>query len=156
MFSYEYCEIFKNTYFEEPLRMAPSEPYTGCHKLYFKSNFIINMMDCAFIQSPVYWKTLFSKRLNNHRKDITIQNLFLPIFISENLGIHSTCTQNLHQWNNCTTTKRHYKIRLKRREDLWIKKFETMTRKVLNQKLNDVQILINCIYCLLFSIFDWS
>ena len=71
-----------------------------------------------------------------------IQNLSLPICISENLDTHF----NLHvkftlikQLSNIhTTDKGTLKFQLKRREDFWIQKTETLTPNDVNQELHNV------------------
>ena len=55
---------------------------------------------------------------------------------SFNLHAKSTLIEQLS--NIHTTHKDTLKFRLKRREDFWIQKLETLTPKKLNQELNNV------------------
>ena len=72
--------------------------YTIFHKRNCNSKLIIYLMQCALckVQYVRRAKTAFNIRLKTIEKMQRIQNLSLSICISENLGTHSICMQNLH------------------------------------------------------------
>ena len=64
MFSCEYCKMFKNTYFEEHLRAAASEP-----------NSKFNMNKVGFIILHIYEKHKFSHKKYNWKKRISFKRI---------------------------------------------------------------------------------
>ena len=101
-------------------------------------------MECAVckIQYVAKVETAFNIRLNNHKKDVNN-----PKSITANLhfrkpghsfDLHAKFTLIEQLSNIHTTDKETLKFRLKRREDFWIQKLETLTPKGLNQELNNV------------------
>ena len=119
--------------------------YTIFHKLNWKSKFIIYLMECVCIkQSPICWKSWnsFYIRLNNHRKDVKNPKSIPADFHFRKPGhlfnLHAKFILIKQLSNIDTTDKDTLKFRLKRREDFWIQKLETLTLKGLNQELNNV------------------
>ena len=80
--------------------------------------------------------------LNNHRKDVSNPKSIPADFHFRNPGhssnLYAKFTLNEQLSNIHTTDKETLKFRLKRREDFWIQKLETLTPKGLNQELNNV------------------
>ena len=81
-------------------------------------------------------------RINNHRKDV---NNLKAIRASNHFKIHGhnfmkhakfTLIEQLTEISN--VSKDTLRLRLKRREDFWIIKLETLAPKGLNQELNNV------------------
>ena len=108
--------------------------------------FVIYLMKCILCKIQYVGKaeTPFNIRLNNHRKDTNSNNLkavTASIHFKQsdhNFNKHATFT--LIEEINYTiyTDIDKIKIRLKRREDFWILKLDTLTTKGLNQELNNV------------------
>ena len=73
-------------------------PQTIIRKLNCKSKFTIYLMECTSskVQHVGKAETAFNIKLNNHKENEKIKNLFLLICNSGNLGTHSTCMQNLY------------------------------------------------------------
>ena len=86
----------------------------------------------------------FNIRPTNHRKDANGNNpKAIPASIhfkqpSHNFNKHETFTFIEHINNTINTDIDTMKIKLKRREDFWILKPDTLTPKGLNQELNNV------------------
>ena len=118
--------------------------YTIFHKLNCKSKFIIYLMECALCKIQYVGKaeTAFNIRLNNHRKDVNNPKSIPANFHFRKPGhsfnLHAKFTLIEQLSNIHTTDKETLKFRLKRREDFWIQKLETLTPKGLNQELNNV------------------
>ena len=101
-------------------------------------------MECALCKIQYVGKaeTAFKIRLNNHRKDVNKPKSIATHFHfrkpgnSFNLHVKLSLTEQLN--NILTTDKETLKFRLKRREDFWIQKLETLTPKGLNQELNNI------------------
>ena len=103
-------------------------------------------MECALCKAQYVGKaeTAFNIRLSNHRKDV---NNSKSICKSADLhfrkpghsfNLHAKFTLIEQLSNIHTTDKETLKFRLKRREDFWIQKLETLTPKGLNQELSNV------------------
>ena len=118
--------------------------YTIFHKLNCKSKFIIYLMECALCKIQYVGKaeTAFNIRLNNHRKDVNNPKSIPADFHFRKPGhsfnLHAKFTLIEQLSNIHTTDKETLKFRLKRCEDFWIQKLETLTPKGLNQELNHV------------------
>ena len=115
-------------------------------KLNCKSSFVIYLMECTLCKIQYLGKaeTPFNIRLNNHRKDANGNNpKAIPASIhlkqpSHNFNKYAKFTLK-EQFNKTINTDIDtIKIRLKRREDFWILKFDTLTSKGLNQELHNV------------------
>ena len=107
------------------------------NKLNCKSSFIIYLMECTLCKIQYVGKaeTPFDIRLNNHRKDTNGNNpKAIPASIlfkqpGHNFNKYATFTL-IEQINNTTNANIDtIKIRLKRREDFWILKLDTLHRK---------------------------
>ena len=101
-------------------------------------------MECALcnIQYVGKGETAFNIRQNNHRKDVNNPKSITADFHFKKPGhsfnLHAKFTFIEQLSNIHTTDKETLKFRLKRREDFWIQKLETLTPKGLNQELNNV------------------
>ena len=114
------------------------------HKLTCKSQYIIYLMERIIckIQNVVKSETPFNLRLNNHRKDVNNPKV-IPVCNHFKMNGHNfmkhakfTLIEQLTEiWNVRKDTLR---IRLKRLEDFWIIKLETLAPKGLKQELNNV------------------
>ena len=86
----------------------------------------------------------FNIRLNNHRKDAIGNNpKAIPASIhfkqpGRNFNKHAKFTLTEQINNTINTDIDTIKTRLKRREDFWILKLDTLTPEGLNQGLNNV------------------
>ena len=114
------------------------------HKLTRKSQYVMYLMECILckIQNVGKSKTPFNLRLNNHRKDV---NKLKAISACNHFKIHGhnfmkhtkfTPIQSLTEISNKSTDTR--RLQLKRQEDFWIIKLQTLAPKKLNQELNNV------------------
>ena len=118
--------------------------YTIFHKLNCKSKFIIYLMECAScrVQYVGRAETAFNIRLNKHRNVVNNPKSIPPDLHFRKPGhsfnLHAKFTLIERLSNIHTTDKDILKFRLKRREDFWIQKLETVTPKGLNQELNNV------------------
>ena len=100
-------------------------------------------MECTLFKIQYVGKaeTAFNRRLNNHMEDVNN-----PKPIPADLHFRKPGHFNLHaklklikQVSNIhATDKETLKLQLKRREDFWIQKLETLVPKGLNQELNNV------------------
>ena len=114
------------------------------HKLTCKSQYIIYLMERIIckIQNVVKSETPFNLRLNNHRKDVNNPKV-IPVCNHFKMNGHNfmkhakfTLIEQLTEiWN---VRKDTIRIRLKRLEDFWIIKLETLAPKGLKQELNNV------------------
>ena len=114
------------------------------HKLTCKSQYIIYLMERIIckIQNVVKSETPFNLRLNNHRKDVKNPKV-IPVCNHFKMNGHNfmkhakfTLIEQLTEiWN---VRKDTIRIRLKRLEDFWIIKLETLAPKGLKQELNNV------------------
>ena len=115
------------------------------HKLTCKSQYVIYLMEWILCKIQYVKKSNipFNLRLNSHRKDV-----YNPKAIpacnhfkihGHNLMKHAkfTLTEQLPEISN--VSKDTLRLRLKRREDFWIIKLETLAPKGLNQELNNVR-----------------
>ena len=101
-------------------------------------------MECALCKVQYVGKvaTAFNIILNNHRKDVNNPESipadlhFRKPWHSFSLHAKSTLIEQLS--NIHTTDKDTLKFQLKRREDFWVQKLETLTPKGLYQELNIV------------------
>ena len=118
--------------------------YTIFRKLNCKSKFIIYLIEYTLCKIQYVGKaeTAFNIRLNNHRKDVNNPKSIPADFHFRKPGhsfnLHAKFTLIEQLSNIHTTDKETLKFRLKRREDFWIQKLETLTPKGLNQELNNV------------------
>ena len=114
------------------------------HKLPCKSQYVIYLMECILCKIQYVGKseTPFNLRLNNHRKDVYNPK---AIPACNHFKIHGhkfmkhakfTPIEQLAEISN--VSKDTLRLRLKRREDFWIIKLETLAPKGLNQELNNV------------------
>ena len=114
------------------------------HKLTCKSQYVIYLMECILCKIQYVGKseTSFNLRLNNHKKDVCNPK---AIPVSNHFKIHGhnfmkhakfTLIEQLTEISNIS--KDTLRLRLKRREDFWIIKLETLAPKGLNQELNNV------------------
>ena len=118
--------------------------YTIFYKLNCKSKFIIYLKEYALCKVQYVGKaeTAFNRRLNNHRKDASNPKSILADLHfrkpehSFNLHVKFTLIKQLS--NIHTTDKGTLKFQLKRREDFWIQKTETLTPNEVNQELHNV------------------
>jgi len=102
-------------------------------------------MECTLCKLQYVGKaeTPFNIRLNNHRKDATGNNQkAIPASMhfkqtGHNFNKHAKFTL-IEQIKNTTTDKDTIRATLKRREDFWILKLDTLTPKGLNQELNNI------------------
>ena len=112
-------------------------PQVSCH-----SNYVIYLLECVMCKIQYVGKseTSFSIRLNNHRKFIK-----KPYAIEACKHFNSneqTFSKHgkfiiIEQLRNINTTPTEtLKLRLKERENFWIKKLKTLTPYSLNQELN--------------------
>ena len=96
------------------------------------------------ILNPIRWKseTPFNLRLNNHKKDV---NNPKKIQACSHFKIHDhnfmkrvkfTLIEQLTEISN--VSKDTLRLQLKRREDFWIIKLETLAPKRLNQEVDNV------------------
>ena len=118
--------------------------YTIFHKLNCKSKFIIYLMECALCKVQYVGKaeTAINIRLNNQRKDINNPKS-IPADVhfrkpGHSFNQHAKFTIIEQLSNIHTTDKNTLKFPLKRHEDFWIQKLETLTPKGHNQELNNV------------------
>ena len=99
-------------------------------------------MECSLCKIQYVGKreTPFNIRLNSHRKDANGNNpktILVSIHFKQpghNFNKHAKFKLN----NTIDTDIDTIKIRLRRREDFWILKLDTLTPKGLNQELNNV------------------
>ena len=94
------------------------------------------------IQNLVKSETVFNLRLNNHRKD-TNNPKAIPAcnhfkMHCHNFMKHAKFTQIEQSMEISNVRKDTLRLRLKRLEDFWIFKLETLAPKGLNQELNNV------------------
>ena len=101
-------------------------------------------MECALcnIQYVGKAETAFNKRLNNHRKDVNNPKYIPADFHFRKPGhsfnLHAKFELLEHLSNIHITDMETSKFQLKRREDVWIQKLETLAPKGLNQELDNV------------------
>ena len=114
------------------------------HKLTCKSQYAMYLTECILCKIQYVGKseTPFNLRLNNHRKDVNNPKAtpacnHFKIY-GHNFMKHAkfTLIEELTEISN--VSKDTVKLRLKRREDFWIIKLETLAPKGLNQELNNV------------------
>ena len=92
-------------------------------------------MECAVckIQYVAKVETAFNIRLNNHKKDVNNPKSILADFHfrkpEHSFNFHAKFTLIEQLSNTHITDKETLKFRLKRREDLWIQKLETLLLK---------------------------
>ena len=114
------------------------------HRLTCKSQYVIYLMECILCKIQYVGKseTPFNLRLNNHRKDVYNPK---AIPACNHFKIHGhnfmkhakfTLIEQLTEISN--VSKDTLRLRLKRREDFWIIKLETLALKGLSQELNNV------------------
>ena len=136
----------KNTCYQQVLKTGTStqtrETFTIFHQVTCHSNYVIYLLECVMfkIQHVGKSETSFNIRLYNHRKDIkkpngieackhfnNNKNTFSKhgkfIIIEQLQNINITPTETL-------------KLRLKERENFWIKKLKTLTPYGFYQELN--------------------
>ena len=101
-------------------------------------------MECASCRVQYVGKaeTAFNRRLNNHRKDVNNPKS-IPADLNfrkpgHSFNLHAIFTLIEQLSNIHKTNKDNLKFRLKRREDFWIQKLETLIPKWLNQELNNI------------------
>ena len=100
-------------------------------------------MECALWKTQYVGKaeTVFNIKLNNHRKDVNNPKSIPANSHSQEPGhsfsLHLKFTLIELLSNIQTTDKETLKFRLKRRNNFWIQKLETLTPKGLNQELNN-------------------
>ena len=116
--------------------------FTIFHQVTCHSNYVIYLLECIMckIQYVGKCETSFNIRLNNHRKDIRKPNV-IEICKHFNNNEHMFSKHGkfiiIEQlWNISTTPTETLKLRLKERENFWIKKRKTLTPYGLNQELN--------------------
>ena len=113
------------------------------HKLTCKSQYVTYLMERIIckIQYVVKSETPFNLRLNNHRKDVNNPKA-IPACNHFKMHGHNfmkhakfTLIEQLTEISN--VGKDTLKLQLKRLEDFWIIKLETLAPKRLNQELNN-------------------
>ena len=108
----------------------------------YKSSFVFYLMECTLCKIEYVGKaeTPFNIRLNNLRKDSNGNNpKALPASIHFKQPDHNFNKHAKFKLNNTIDTDIDtIKIRLRRREDFWILKLDTLTPKGLNQELSNV------------------
>ena len=107
---------------------------------------MIYLMECTLCKVQYVGKaeTPFNIQLNNHRKDangnnpkaIPTSTYFKQPGYNFNKHAKFTLIEQINKTINTDIDK--IKIRLKRKEDFWILKLDTLTPKGLNQELNNV------------------
>ena len=114
------------------------------HTITWKSQWIIYFLESILcsIQYVGKLETSFNIRLNNQPKGVSNPKA-IPACVhfrneGHNLIQHSkfTLIEQLNETENISKTA--LKLRLKRREDFWILKLDTLSPKGLNQDLNNV------------------
>ena len=136
------CKQLQNT--ETFKSFQTKQTFRIYHHLSCKSKYIIYLMECNLCKIQYVGKseTSFNIRLNNHRKD-TKNTKSIPADSHFRKPGHDF-TKNarfilIEQLNNIENkSKESLRLILKRREDFWIKKLETLKPKGLNQELNNV------------------
>ena len=125
-------------------RYQTQQLYTIFYKLNCKSQFIIYLMECSLctVQPVEKAKTALNIRLNNQRKNVNDPKSN-PADLhfrkpGHSFNVHAKFTLIEQLSNIHTTDKDTLKFRLKRREDFWIQKLQTLTPKGLNRELNNV------------------
>ena len=108
----------------------------------YKSSFVFYLMECTLCKIEYVGKaeTPFNIRLNNLRQDSNGNNpKALPASIHFKQPDHNFNKHVKFKLNNTIDTDIDtIKIRLRRREDFWILKLDTLTPKGLNQELSNV------------------
>ena len=118
------------------------ETFTIFHQVTCHSNYVIYLLECIMCKIQYVGKseTSFNIRLNNHRKDIKKPNATEACKHFNN-NEHTFSKHGkfiiIEQLRNINTTStKTLKLRLKERENFWIKKLKTLTPYGLNQELN--------------------
>ena len=109
---------------------------------YICSNYVIYLLECIIckIQHAGKSETSFNIRLNNRRKDIKKPNA-IEACKHFNSNKHTFSAHGkfilIEQLRNINTTPTEIlKLKLKERENFWVKKLKTLTPYGLNQELN--------------------
>ena len=118
------------------------ETFTIFHQVTCHSNYVVYLLECIMCKIKYVGKseTSFNIRLNNHRKDIKKPNA-IEACKHFNNNEHTFSKHGkfiiIEQLRNISTTPTEtLKLRLKERENFWIKKLKTLTPYALNQQLN--------------------
>ena len=137
-----YCTQIVNT--QTFMSQQTKRMFNIFHRLTCKSRYVIYLMEYMLCKIQYVGKseTPFNLRLNNHRKDVNNPKA-IPACSHFKIPGHNfmkpanfTFIEQLTQISN--VSKDTLRLRVKRREDFWIIKLETLTLKGLNQELNNV------------------
>ena len=113
------------------------------YKLACNCQYVIYLMECILYKIQYVGKseTPFNLRLNNHRKDVNNSKV-IPACNHLKIHVHNfmkhakfTLIEQLTEISN--VSKDTLRLRLKRQEDFWIIKLQTLAPKGLNQELNN-------------------
>ena len=114
------------------------------HTITCKSQWLIYLLECTLcnIQYVGKSETSFNIRLNNHRKDVNNPKA-IPACLhfkkeGHNFMKHAKFTFIEELSERDHITKETLRSRLKKRENFWILKLQTLTPKGLNQELNNI------------------
>ena len=117
------------------------ETFTTFHQVTCHSSYVIYLLECILCKIQYVGKseTAFNIRLNNHRKHIKKPNSIEACKHFNNkhtISKHGKFTIIEQLRNINTTPTKTLKLRLRERENFWIKKLKTLTTYGLNQELN--------------------
>ena len=117
--------------------------YDIYHKVNCKSKYVIYLMECTLCKLQYVGKSErpFNIRINNHRKDITKHDA-IPVCKhfnnpSHNFNTHAKFTI-IEQLRTLNETKEELTLRLRKRENFWINKLNTLHPNGLNSELNNI------------------
>ena len=135
-----YCQqVLKTTTFTSN---QTRETFTIFHQVTCHSNYVIYLLEWILckIQHVGKSETSFNIRLNNHRKDIKKPNT-IEACKHFNNNEHTFSTHEkfiiIEQVRNINTIPTEtLKLRLREKDNFWIKKLKTLTPNDLNQELN--------------------
>ena len=132
-------QVLKTTKFTNT---QTKENFTIFHQVTCHNNYVIYLLECTMSKIQYLGKseTSFDIRPNNHRKDIKKPNV-IETCKHFNNNEHTfnkqdkfIITEQLRNINTIPTTT--LKLRLRERENFWIKILKTLTSYGLNQELN--------------------
>ena len=123
------------------------ETFTIFYQITCHSNYVIYLLECVTCKIQYVGKseTSFNIRLNNHRKDLKKPNAIKACKHFNN-NEHTLSKHDkfiiIDQLRNINTTPTEtLKLRLRERENFWIKKLKTLTPYGLNQELNRYHVM---------------
>ena len=103
MFSCEFCEISKNTYFEEHLRTAASELILGLFRTSFLDSRFQNHHDLVILQKYESLSNQGFKRNSVHMPtlNLTLRFLLKIGFICSSLTVTTEKANSCSPWTSC-------------------------------------------------------